>query len=109
MKTIRIQTLLAPVLVAAFVVLILGAASLWASPVRRGELHVIKDCSAKTGGAGSFCTITSSNLREIVAVSKVFYFQSPIGSTRLQDSHVVLDSRDGNTEVGNCMLDLATR
>src|SRR5438552_17857766 len=35
------------------------------------------DCSAKTGEAGSFCTITSSNLPEIVAGSHVFYFQSP--------------------------------
>ena len=109
MKTIRIQTLLAPVLVAAFVVLTLGAASLSASPVRRGEIHVIKDCSEKTGEAGSFCTVTSSNLPEIVAGSKVFYFQSPIGSTGLQDSNVVLDAGDGNRAVGHCTLDLVTR
>src|SRR5947208_16015555 len=38
-----------------------------------------KGLLGETGEAGSFCTITSSNLPEIVAGSKVFYFQSPIG------------------------------
>jgi len=70
---------------------------------------VIKDCSEKTGEAGSFCTVTSSNLPEIVAGSKVFYFQSPIGSTGLQDSNVVLDAGYGNRAVGHCTLDLVTR
>jgi hypothetical protein len=109
MKTIRIQTLFALVLVAGFVALNLGATPVSASSLRRGKLHVIKDCSAKTGEPGSFCTITSSNLEEIVVGSKVFYFQSPIPSTGLQDSNVVLDAGDANRAVGRCTLDLVTR
>jgi len=53
MKTIRIQTLFARVLVAGFVVLTLSL-PVSAGSARSGELHVIKDCSAKTGEAGSF-------------------------------------------------------
>ena len=34
---------------------------------RSGELHVTKNCSHYTGAAGSFCTITSSNLNAIKA------------------------------------------
>jgi hypothetical protein len=34
-----------------------------ASSPRSGALHVTKECSAYTGLAGSFCTITSSNLK----------------------------------------------
>jgi hypothetical protein len=109
MKTIRIKTLFTPVLVAGLVVLALSlAAAASDTPKRRGQLHVIKDCTAKTGDPGSFCTITSSDLPEIVVGSKVFYFQSPIGSTGLQDSNVVLDAGNGNRAVGRCTLDLVT-
>src|SRR6266403_2920873 len=108
MKTIRIQTLFALVLVAGFMVT-LSPTSASASNVRRGKLHVIKDCSGKTGDPGSFCVITSSTLPEILVGTKVFYFQSPIPSTGLQDSNVVLDAGDGNRAVGRCTLDLVTR
>jgi hypothetical protein len=102
------KALLVRVLVAAFVVLTLSLPVLAAS-ARRGELHVIKDCSTKTADPGSFCVVTSSDLPEIVVGSKVFYFQSPIPSTGLQDSNVVLDAGDGNRAVGRCTLDLVTR
>lgn len=108
MKTIRMKALLVRVLVAAFVVLTLSLPLLAAS-ARRGELHVIKDCSTKTADPGSFCVVTSSDLPEIVVGSKVFYFQSPIPSTGLQDSNIVLDAGDGNRAVGRCTLDLVTR
>ena len=108
MKTIRIKTLFTPVLVAGLVVLALSlAAAASDTPKRRGQLHVIKDCTAKTGDPGSFCIVTSSDLPEIVVGSKVFYFQSPIGSTGLQDSNVVLDAGNGNRAVGRCTLDLS--
>ena len=45
-----------------------------ASP-RSGDLHVTKECSGYTGGAGSFCTITSSNLRAIEVGSRILYLQ----------------------------------
>jgi len=108
MKTTRVQTLFTLVLAAGFMVLTPGATAASASDARRGKVHVIKDCTAKTGDPGSFCTITSSNLPEIVVGSKVFYFQSPIPSTGLQDSNVVLDAGNGNRAVGRCTLDLVT-
>ena len=37
------------------------------------ELHVAKECSEYTGLAGSFCTITSSNVDAIPVGSKVVY------------------------------------
>jgi hypothetical protein len=40
---------------------------------RSGALHVTKECSQYTGAAGSFCTITGSNLKSIKAGSKVVY------------------------------------
>jgi hypothetical protein len=103
------NTVFALVLVAGFMALTLGASSASASDVRRGKIHLIKDCSGKTGDPGSFCVVTSSNLPEIVVGSKVFYFQSPIPSTGLQDSNVVLDAGDANRAVGRCTLDLVTR
>ena len=45
----------------------------WASAK---DLHVTKECSAYQGGAGQFCTITSSNLAAIKVGSKVFYDQA---------------------------------
>jgi hypothetical protein len=77
MKTIRIQTHFARVLVAGSVVLTLSL-PVSAASARSGDLHVIKDCSGKTADPGSFCVVTSSNIPEIVVGSKVFYFQSPI-------------------------------
>jgi hypothetical protein len=109
MKTIRIQTLFALALVAGFMALTVGATAASASNVRRGKIHLIKDCSGKTADPGSFCVVTSANLPEIVVGSKVFYFQSPIPSTGLQDSNVVLDAGDANRAVGRCTLDLVTR
>jgi hypothetical protein len=108
MNTIRIQTLFARVLVAGFVVVTLSL-SVSAASARSGDLHVIKDTSQYTGLPGGFAIITSSNLPEIVVGSKVFYFQSPIPSTGLLDSNIVLDAGDGNRAVGRCTLDLVTR
>ena len=109
MKTIRSNPLFTLALVAGVVLALSLAAAASDSSKRRGKLHVIKDCTGKTGDPGSFCVVTSSDLPEIVVGSKVFYFQSPIGSTGLQDSNVVLDAGDGNRAVGHCTLDLVTR
>ena len=106
MKTIRMKTLLALGLVAGFMAVTQAATSASANPVRRGTLHLIKDCSGKTGDPGSFCVVTSADLPEIAIGSKVFYFQSPIPSTGLQDSNIVLDAGNGNRAVGRCTLDL---
>lgn len=93
------------VLVAGFVALTLslspGAAS--ASP-RSGDLHVTKECSAYTGAAGDFCTITSSNIKAIEVGSKVVY-ASAMGA--VLDSDIVLEAGPGNTAFGHCYLDFA--
>lgn len=107
MKSIRIQTLFARVLIAGLVLLTLSLPASAAS-ARRGKLHVTKECSQYTGAAGDFCTITSSNIAAIAVGSKVFYDQ-PAGIPKgLVDSNVVLDAGDGNRAVGRCTLDLAT-
>jgi hypothetical protein len=75
---------------------------------RRGGLHVTKECSAYTGLAGSFCTITSSNIPEITVGTKVFYDQAAGVPSGLLDSNVVLDAGAGDWAVGRCSLDLGT-
>ncbi len=75
---------------------------------RSGDLHVTKECSAYTGTAGSFCTITSSNLAQIKVGSKVFYDQNGGIPAGLLDSNVILDAGNGNRAVGRCTLDFAT-
>ena len=73
-----------------------------------GTLRVTKDCSAYTRLAGSFCTITSSNLKEIEVGSRVVYAQAA-GATSL-DSDVVLGTpgSGNNSAFGHCALDFAT-
>jgi hypothetical protein len=78
------------------------------SSPRSGDLHVTKECSEYMGAAGSFCTITSSNLKQIEVGTKVIYASAP-GATSL-DSDVVLDppGPGNNTAFGHCHLDFAT-
>ena len=85
----------------------IGVASVSAAR-RKGDLHVTKECSQYSGAAGSFCTITSSNLTDILVGSKVFYDQALGIPTGLLDSNVVLDAGDGDRAVGRCTLDLST-
>ena len=91
-----------------------GAASVWAFSERSGNLHVIKECSQYTGAAGSFCTITASNVGPIKVNSKVYYDQAagpPLGPgvpVGMLDSNVVLDAGGGNRAFGRCSLDLST-
>jgi hypothetical protein len=74
---------------------------------RSGDLQVTKECSGYTGGAGSFCTITSSNVKAIEVGSRILYLQpdllfAPVGSD------VVLDppAPGNNAAFGNCSLAL---
>jgi hypothetical protein len=64
------------------------------------EIHVTKDCSQYTGEAGSFCTITSSNLEAIKPGTRVVYAAAAAGTQLDCDidlegsglrGHVVLD------------------
>ena len=73
---------------------------------RSGDLHVIKECSEYAGLPGQFCTITSSNLEEIVVGARVIYAEAP-GESSL-DTDVTLDAGFGNTAAGHVVLDLAS-
>ena len=74
----------------------------------KGQLHVTKNCSEYTGAAGSFCTITSSNLAVLKVGTKVFYDQAAGIPTGMLDSNVVLEAATGDSAVGRCTLDLST-
>ena len=75
---------------------------------RSGALHVTKECSKYTGQSGSFCTITSSNVKAIEVGSRVVY-ATPAGPASL-DSDVVLNppGPGNNAAFGHCALDFAT-
>jgi hypothetical protein len=74
---------------------------------RSGTFHVTKECSAYTGHAGDFCTITSSTLKQIEAGSRVIYASDAVGT--LVDTDVVLNppGPGNNTASGHCTIDLA--
>lgn len=95
-------------LCAGALVLSTGAAGLSASPERGRKLHITKECSEFTGAAGSWCTITASNIGRLPIGTRVFYSQAAGVPKGLLDSNVVLDAGNGNRAVGRCTLDLAT-
>jgi hypothetical protein len=67
--------------------------------LRSGALHVTKECSAYTGQAWSFCTITGSNIDAIKSGSTVVY-ASAAGATSL-DGDVVVYVGHGTVAVGH--------
>jgi hypothetical protein len=73
-----------------------------------GGLQVTKDCSAYTGAAGGYCTVTSSNLAAIMVGSKIFYDQAAGTPPGMLDSDIILDSGTGNRAIGHCTVDLGT-
>jgi hypothetical protein len=99
----RILALISSVIAAA--VLATAGTAMQAKP-RSGPLHVTKECSEYNGSAGSFCTITSSNIKAIKPGMRVVYRQ-PLGDGVL-DSDIVLSSRRGPAAFGHVVLDLAT-
>jgi hypothetical protein len=91
-------------LAAALLVALASTTQLSAASPRSGHLTVYKECSEYTGLSGSFCTIKSSNLKEIKAGSKVFYLQP-----KALASDVILDPPGpGNDKAyGRCSLNRA--
>jgi hypothetical protein len=86
-----------------------GVASVSASSPRSGELRVTKECSQYDYSAGSFCTITSSNIEAIAVGSKVVYtsaFGSP--TPGFLDSDITLVSGPGNAAFGHVYVDGGT-
>jgi hypothetical protein len=94
-------------LVLAVVATAIVATASSATP-RSGALHVTKECSQYTGAAGSFCTITTSNLNAIKAGSRVVYASAADQAAGVLDSDLVLDGPGNNNAYGRVLLDLST-
>ena len=87
-----------------------SAESTGSSP-RSGALHVTKNCSHYTGAAGSFCTITSSNINAIKPGSRIVYasaVSNPTPGVLVLDSDLVIDGPGHNTAFGHVVLDVLT-
>lgn len=92
-------------------VLIVGVAATagFTRSERNGALHVTKECSAyDPSTAGSFCTITSSNVQEIRAGMRVVYASAADLSAGTLDSDLVVDGPGHNAAFGHVVLDLHT-
>jgi hypothetical protein len=92
------------VLAALFVATVLVPAAVASDP-RSGDLHATKNCVGFTGNPGSYCEITSSNLPQIEAGSRITYLQ-PASLLTPAGSDVVLDlpGPGNNVAFGNCSL-----
>lgn len=76
---------------------------------RSGALHVTKDCRGTfTGDAGSFCTITRSNLNAIQPGMRVIYASAADFVKGVLDSDLVLTDLHHNVAFGHVRLDLTT-
>jgi len=75
---------------------------------RSGALHVTKECSQYTAKAGSFCTITSSNLKAITYGSKVVYERGAVGASVDTDIILYAAGRGNNTAFGHAVVNLGT-
>ncbi len=84
-----------------------GVGSAHATP-RSGALHVTKECSQYDGTAGSFCTITSSNLNAIKVGSRVVYAAAADLDLLVLHSDLVIVGPGNNTAFGHVDLDLET-
>lgn len=73
---------------------------------RSGALHVTKECSAYTGAAGSFCTITFSNLTAIKVGTRVVYANALVG-TFLDTDVTLVPPRGNSVAFGHVVLNLA--
>jgi hypothetical protein len=93
------------VVVAAGIAATIGSAT---PAERSGALHVTKECSAYDLTAGSFCTITSSNIKAIRAGMRVVYSAAGDPTAGVLDSDLVIDGPGHNTAFGHVVLDLQT-
>jgi hypothetical protein len=82
-----------------------GVGSAHSTP-RSGALHMTKECSQYDGQAGSFCTITSSNIPQIKPGMRVVYLQA-LGQNGL-DSDIVLSRGHGSAAFGHVVLNGTT-
>ncbi len=100
----RIRGTTGLVVLAAIVFALAPATPALAKGPRSGILDVTKECSQYTGAAGSFCTITSSNLDAMPAGSTVVYTSAAAGGSL--DSDLVVYTPKGDAAFGHVVLDL---
>ena len=72
---------------------------------RGGALHVTKECSEYNGTVGSFCTITSSNIRAIEPGMKVVYLAAS-RQRRARQRHRPFVRGTASAALGHVVLDL---
>jgi hypothetical protein len=71
---------------------------------RSGTLHLTKECSVYTGLAGSYCTITKSNLNEITVGSREFALKDADLVAGTLNSDGILYVRDGELALSHCAI-----
>ena len=76
---------------------------------RSGALHVTKECSAYTGLAGAYCTITSSNVKAIEVGSRVVYAKAKDPTSLDSDITLYPPGNDNSRAFGHVFLDFVTR
>jgi hypothetical protein len=74
---------------------------------RSGDLRVTKECSEYSGLAGSFCTITASNVDGIGVGSKVIYTRAA-GATSIESDIIIDPPGRGSKAFGHVALDFTT-
>ena len=75
---------------------------------REGTANLMADCSTYTGAAGSFCTVTSSNIAEMPVGTVAYHIQPANIVAGLLDTNVVYDAGNGNRAIGHCTTDLVS-
>ena len=78
------------------------------SSPRSGVLHATKACPDYHGKAGEFCSITSSNLREIEVGSRIYYASPLVDGKMNGDLILVLPGNDNSVAFGHVVLDVTT-
>ena len=97
-----IRTTRVAMLVAVAFALVLAVPALAAAP-RSGILHLTKECSQYTGEAGSFCTVTSSNLKAIPVGTKDVAIDAAAADGSL-DTDLVFYTRGANAAFGHLVI-----
>ena len=97
-----IRTTRVAMLVAVAFALVLAVPALAAAP-RSGILHVTKECSQYTGEVGSFCTVTSSNLKAIPVGTRDVGLGA-VGTDGSVDFGIVFETRGANAAFGHATI-----
>ena len=96
----RLLVLVAAVVAAVSVSVGVAASAPWH---RSGILHVTKECSQYTGEAGSFCTVTSSNLKAIPVGTRDVGLGA-VGTDGSVDFDIVFETRGANAAFGHATI-----